>query len=142
MSQLLAHLIGDYVLQNHWMAANKTKSSIPALIHVLLYGLPFLFLVSEVWQWFVIVGTHFVIDRWRLASYWVDFWGHGKMGWLPKQINKIHFTLSGGHSTDTESEGPSALLWPVPDAPPFLGIWLLIIVDNTMHLTINYLVLR
>jgi hypothetical protein len=26
----------------------------------------------------------------------------------------------------------------IQPAPPFLGVWLLIIVDNTMHLCINY----
>ena len=25
-----------------------------------------------------------------------------------------------------------------PDAPPFLGVWLLILVDNTLHMCINY----
>jgi len=118
MSQLIAHLIGDYVLQNHWMANNKTKAWLPAILHVLLYGIPFLVLGANFWQWLIIVSTHLIIDHYRLAQYWVDFWGTGKPGWLSKQFGS-----------------------PTPDAPPFLSVWLLIIVDNTMHLTINYLVL-
>ena len=29
-----------------------------------------------------------------------------------------------------------------PPAPPFLGVWLLILVDNIMHLTINFFTLE
>ena len=120
MEQLIAHLVGDYVLQNHWMATKKTTSSLAAFVHVMLYGLPFLLLVSNPLQWLVIVGTHFAIDRWRLAKYWIEFWGIGCPGWLSRTFGN-----------DEESA----------TAPPFLGVWLLIIVDNTAHLTINYLAL-
>ena len=41
MTELLCHLVGDYVLQNHAMASLKTKSSFWAAIHALLYTLPF-----------------------------------------------------------------------------------------------------
>ena len=116
MTQLLAHLIGDYVLQSHVMATRKTSSWGWALTHAVFYGLPFLLLVSHAWQWVVIVGTHAVIDRYRLAGYWCRWWGVGYPGlW-------------------TKAEGFEA-------PPPFLGVWLLILVDNTMHLTINYLTL-
>jgi hypothetical protein len=35
--QLLAHLVGDYVLQSHWMATQKVKKSIPVL-HIIING--------------------------------------------------------------------------------------------------------
>ena len=41
--QILAHLIGDYLLQSHWMAQEKTKRSIAAAVHAVSYTLPFLF---------------------------------------------------------------------------------------------------
>jgi hypothetical protein len=44
MTQLLAHLFGDYILQSDWMAQNKTKRSWPALVHALLYSLCFVWL--------------------------------------------------------------------------------------------------
>jgi len=144
MEQLLAHLIGDYILQNHWMANSKTSNSWAALLHVLLYGLPFLLLVSNVYQWFIIIGTHFIIDRWRLASYWIDFWGTGKEGWFTAAIMRTRgFEKSGGigwkrHVVGVTYEQRST----APDAPDWLGVWLLIIVDNTMHLTINWATLR
>lgn len=67
--QLIAHLFGDYFLQSDWMAAEKTKKSLAALAHALTYTLPFL-LLAHSWQALVfIAGTHFVVDRWRLARY-------------------------------------------------------------------------
>lgn len=129
MPQLLAHLIGDYVLQSHVMATRKTSSWPWALTHALFYGLPFLLLVSHAWQWAVIVGTHAVIDRYRLAGYWCRWWGVG----FPGVWDRIRFALYDrfGDGADQPFESP----------PPFLGVWLLILVDNTMHLTINYLTL-
>ena len=118
MPELIAHLIGDYCLQNHWMATKKTDRWWPALLHALFYGLPFLFLISSWQQWAVIVGTHLIIDRLRLAGYWVRFWGVGHPGWMARWAG------------------------PIDPPPPFLGVWLLIIVDNTLHLLINHLALR
>lgn len=69
--QLLCHAVGDYVLQSDWMANEKTKRSVAALAHVLAYSLPFLFLRPSLAAYAVIVGTHFVIDRWRLARFLV-----------------------------------------------------------------------
>ena len=124
MEQLLAHLVGDYVLQNHLMANKKTSSWFWATIHVLLYGLPFLLLVSNWQQWAVIVGTHLIIDRFRLARYWVEFWG---VGVWPSTVVRLWDRVT---------------LTPAPrkteEVPPFLSMWLLILVDNTFHLCINY----
>ena len=33
MSELLAHALGDYVVQSDWMAAEKTQRHGPALAH-------------------------------------------------------------------------------------------------------------
>jgi hypothetical protein len=71
---ILAHLLGDYILQNDWMAQNKTSSTLPCLAHCALY-------TAAVWgvtliegaawpAWALVVcfALHFVIDRWRLAA--------------------------------------------------------------------------
>lgn len=118
MTELLAHLVGDYVLQSHTMSLYKTSESKWALIHAFFYGLPFLFLVANPWQWLVIVGTHAIIDRFKLADRWCRFYGVGHPGlWWPK----------GG----ADFAAPA----------PFLGVWLTIIVDNTAHLAINHFAL-
>lgn len=119
--QLLAHAIGDYVLQSDWMANEKTKRSLAALAHVICYSVPFLFLSPSMAALIVIAGTHFAIDRWRLARYVV--WAKNWLG-----TNKPWAECSG-------TGYPS-------DRPAWLAVWLLIIADNIMHVLINGLALK
>lgn len=136
--QLLAHAIGDYILQSDWMATEKTKRSVAALAHVLTYGLPFLLLRPSWAAMTVIVGTHFIIDRWRLARFVV--WAKN---WL------------GARQFHVDAQSPSGKAWKInptwtecastgypPDRPAWLAVWLLIIADNIMHVTINGLALK
>ncbi len=116
---IVAHLLGDFVLQNHWMALKKTGDWPVALLHAVLYTVPFLVIFGPSYALIPIFVTHALIDRYRLVRFWVDFWGIGKVGWLSQKLG-------------VRSE----------DAPPFLGVWLLIIVDNTVHLAINGASLR
>jgi hypothetical protein len=117
--QLVAHAVGDYVLQSDWMANQKTKRSVACLLHVVTYALPFLFLRPSVAALAVIVGTHFVIDRWRLARFvcWAK-----NVPWRPW----------------AECSGTG---YP-SDRPPWMAVWLLIIADNVMHVLINGMALR
>jgi hypothetical protein len=125
--QLFCHVIGDYVLQSHWMATNKTKSSRVALYHVLTYALPFLFLRPSLLAMVVIVGSHFLIDRYRLARFVVAF--------------KNLFFSSPAEYERQSKELDMATGFP-KDCPPWLAVWLLIIVDNCLHVLINGLALR
>jgi len=121
--QLLCHAVGDYLLQSDWMANEKTKKSIAALAHVATYGLPFLFLRPSWKAYVVIVGTHFIIDRWRLARFVVGF----KNTLLGFESSPRKFATPTGYPTET---------------PAWLAVWLLIIADNIMHVTINGLALK
>ena len=120
--QLVAHAVGDYVLQSEWMATEKTKRSLPALVHCLTYTLPFLFLTQNTYTLAVIAGTHFVIDRWQLARYvtWAKNrpWP-GSAPWSESRQTGFH-----------------------PDTPRWLSGWLVIIVDNVMHVVTNGLALH
>src|SRR5690349_2286077 len=69
MEQLILHLLGDYVTQSHWMANEKVKRWWPALAHAMVYALPFLLLGPSLTAFAVILGTHAVIDRFRLARF-------------------------------------------------------------------------
>lgn len=158
MSLLIAHLIGDYCLQSHIMATRKTASWKWAAIHAAFYTLPFLALTQDWWRLLIIGGTHAVIDRYRLAGYWCRWWGVGFPGvwWtradrrdhLERSAQRIYETwdgskahpwVAGGNSHMQDEARQQAEDFEAP--PPFLGVWLVIIVDNTMHLTINYLTL-
>jgi hypothetical protein len=71
----LAHLIGDYLLQNDWMAINKKKSSWACLYHVLSYLAPFFFCNLELWQILAIGIQHFVQDRTNLIIWFMKIKG-------------------------------------------------------------------
>lgn len=126
MLQLILHLFGDYVTQSDWMAQNKTKSSYAAFTHALIYSLPFLLLVlrarDPLVAYWVILLTHFFIDRFRIARYVV--FAKNFLGWpWPKW-------------EDCKATGyPS-------ERPAWMAVWLLIAADNTLHLLINYSALR
>lgn len=119
--QLIAHGIGDYILQSDWMASNKTKRSLAALCHVVTYAIPFFFFRPSMLALAVIVGTHFVIDRWRLARFVV--WAKNLMG---------------PYRSWSEC---SATGYP-PETPTWLAVWLLIVADNILHILINALALN
>lgn len=139
MIQLILHLLGDYVFQSDWMAQRKTKSTLPAAAHALVYSLPFLLLGS--WQaWLVIMLTHFVIDRWRLARY--VCWAKNFLA--PPRSRRWKY-----NSATSVTECIEDTRWWHPweecsgtgyhkDSPAWLSVWLMIIADNTMHLAINY----
>jgi hypothetical protein len=134
--QLLAHAIGDYVFQSHWMATNKTRSSVAALCHVATYCLPFLFLRPSWLAMIVIVGSHFVIDRWRLARLvvWAKNWLCPF--WDNYDPDKA---VAERYKWNTPRPTPTGF---TPDTPPWLAVWLLIIVDNCAHILINGLALK
>lgn len=69
----LAHVIGDYLLQNHQMQ-KKTTSSFWCAVHVWFYMVPFFLCGFRWWQLLLIAAQHFVQDRWRLANKWQQFY--------------------------------------------------------------------
>ncbi len=140
MPELIAHLFGDYVLQNHWMAAKKTGSWYVALLHAFLYTLPFLFITQSFPALGMIFSTHAVIDRYRLAKYWTRFWGVGEPGWVATHLEYlIRGTYKIGVPGIDYSKTGVLNSWLPEAAPPWLGVWLLILVDNTFHLLLNRL---
>lgn len=118
---VLAHLVGDYLLQSHWMATCKTQRWWPAVAHGLTYTLPYLLVTQSVWALLVICVTHIVIDQYRLARHVV---------WFKNQLAPVAY-----RPAHTATGYPD-------DTPPWLAVWLLIIADNTLHLLINGAALR
>jgi hypothetical protein len=139
--QLVAHAVGDYILQSDWMANEKTKRSLVAFIHAWTYSLPFLFLTHSAPAMAIIMGTHFVIDRWRLARYvcWSKNWLAPR--WAPRRYLVIGAerqplllrNYSWAECSDTGYHN---------EKPQWLTVWLMIITDNLMHVLINGMALK
>lgn len=149
IEQILAHLVGDYVLQTDHMADRKTKSFAVAYWHGFVYSIPFWFFVpltvgTATGFWlpnggghfnlgalpipnlalFLIITTHAIIDRYRLARYVV--WAKNQ---LAPAAYRYPFSKAAWHGYQDGK-------------PEWLAGWLLIIADNTIHLLCNYLALR
>lgn len=122
---IVAHFVGDYVLQSDWMAVGKLKRWLPAVTHGVVYGLPFLFITPSPWALLVIAGTHIVIDRYRLARFLV--WAKNQAA--PKAWR---YPWSDGVATGYSAK----------TTPPHMADWLTIIFDNVIHIVINFLAVK
>lgn len=78
MHYVLAHFIGDYILQNDAMAMNKKKSDWYCSLHVATYMLPFLLCGLNWWQFLLIVAQHYLIDRTNFVVWFMKFKGSGQ----------------------------------------------------------------
>src|SRR5688572_5735261 len=67
---ILAHFIGDYLMQNDWMAIGKKKSNLICTVHVTLYILPFLFTEFSVLQLLLVYIQHWLQDRTIFVAWW------------------------------------------------------------------------
>ena len=105
------------------MATKKTSSSLAAVIHAFCYTLPFLFLTQNFVSLGLIFGSHFLIDRYRLAKYLV---------YAKNFVSPRSEWLSWA---DCKATGYSS------EKPAFMSIWLLIIADNILHILCNGLAL-
>ncbi|WP_030230225.1 DUF3307 domain-containing protein [Streptomyces sp. NRRL S-350] len=120
LDALLAHLIGDFVLQSDWMAVEKTRRWWPAVAHGATYGLPFLLLTQSPIALAVIVVTHVVLDRYRAAKYLV--WARNLIAPAGRRVAWADVQRNHGSSVTT---------------PAGLANALVIAADNTVHLVIN-----
>ena len=120
MNTILAHMVGDYLLQTHHQATEKTQRWGPAIAHATTYTAAHLPLTRN-WKALAVIGvTHAVIDRYRLAKHVI---------WAKNQFAPIEY-----RPPHTATGYPE-------DTPPWLAVWLLIAADNTIHLLINTMVL-
>lgn len=118
MTQLLLHALGDYIIQNDWMALNKKKAGwlgfLACLIHCVTYALPFLLITS--WAAVaVIFVTHFIIDRTKVVD------------WFLAVRNGVFHIRNFGFGEQR---------------PQLITIWLYIITDNIFHIAINWAAIK
>lgn len=151
---IICHLWGDYLFQSDWMASTKTKSSWPCFWHAVWYTTPFLVLTQSLWALAFIAGTHFVIDRFRLARYacwvknwlapnWIDTKKYEAYVYDPGARESFAFKVMNHPWSECSATG-----YKIDESfanggkPMWMAMWLMIIADNTLHLTCNYIALR
>lgn len=130
MHELILHLIGDYVLQTEQMAVRKLHSWRWAIVHALVYSMPFFFYLGFIngsWTrgikaWALIFVTHAVIDRMAVASIVCRI---KNLVWFGADVPQKEPNT--GYSVET---------------PPYIRFWLMVIVDNTLHLCFNHIALN
>jgi hypothetical protein len=74
---VLGHLVGDFLFQNQWMAANKQKKVWPLLVHssvytVIVYAFS-LFLLDaplSIWGVMLIFAGHIFLDQGSFIRFW------------------------------------------------------------------------
>ena len=70
---LVGHLVGDYLLQNDWMAQNKKRNSFPCAVHCLLWTIAVCLCAG--WMspiaWCALFATHFIQDRKHVVLWWM-----------------------------------------------------------------------
>lgn len=126
MELLLGHLVGDYLLQNNWMAMNKSGSTFKCLIHCLIYTVA-VCLICWIpdWRWFVIVFlSHYFIDRYSLADKWLK---------LIKGRSLTEFLNADNSSKQLTSDFFNHIIL----RGGFTSL-VYCVADNTMHLLIMY----
>lgn len=117
---LIAHLAGDYVLQSGWMAVGKLNRWWPAVVHGVVYALPHTLITQSPWALLIIGGTHILIDRYDAAC---------RVAWLKNRLAPRSTWLPWAVVADNYGSGP--------DTPPGRAFFVKVVIDNTIHLTIN-----
>jgi hypothetical protein len=75
---LIAHLIGDYLFQTSWIAANKSTNWKALSIHVFIYTvivyyISFVFFGGLSFYGIAFIAiTHFILDRRTFVVWWVE----------------------------------------------------------------------
>jgi hypothetical protein len=117
---ILAHLIGDYVLQSQWMAAKKTEDWWPAIVHGITYTIPYAF-ITQSWRALALIAiSHILIDHYRVAK---------QVCWFKNLIAPWYMRPSWWEAKDNNGYPAKVPVW--------MSTWLMIVTDNSMHLLIN-----
>lgn len=129
---LLGHLVGDYLLQNEWMAINKSKNTwigwSAALLHCMIYTWTICIFMQNfdlIW-WVAVFLSHFPIDKFALGEKYMKLKGSS----LRKYIDDVNtstskFYVDTGTGEKIITGGFRAVVYAVT--------------DNTMHLVLMFI---
>lgn len=59
---VMCHCIGDYVLQNDFLAKTKGTNLYHLFVHCILYLVPFAVVFGVDWRLLILFASHFIID--------------------------------------------------------------------------------
>lgn len=122
---LLGHMVGDYLLQNNWMALNKHKSTLigwaTCTTHCSLYTVAVCVFTGgwlTHWPW-VVFASHLLIDKFSLGE--------------------VYLRLVGGRSVTHYLQHPNNVEWgPMAEVQAGFTAFVYAVVDNTLHLLVMY----
>jgi len=118
----LGHLVGDYLLQNVWMAKTKTQKTkaglAAAIIHCLLYTLAVGLICWNFTPLFIalVFASHYPIDRWSLGTKWLRLI-------RGRDIEEAYFSTS-----------------PTRDVDLSFAVLVYAVADNALHLLLLYII--
>lgn len=80
ISALVGHLVGDYILQNDWMALNKKTSTFHCAVHCAIWAACVCLFAGwhQPWVITVLFVTHFIQDRTGIIRWWMHIVGQDK----------------------------------------------------------------
>jgi len=71
---VIGAMVGDYLLQNDWLALGKKRSSVICAIHCTVWTIAVLVFANN-YNWLLalwLFTTHFAIDRTAFISWWMN----------------------------------------------------------------------
>lgn len=83
-SIMFCHLVGDYVLQNDFIAKSKGTNWYHLLVHCFLYCLPFCVCAGFDSRLYILLLTHIVIDSAKAR--------YKKIGYITDQV--LHYVIA------------------------------------------------
>lgn len=98
MMELLAHLIGDYLLQPRSLFQGKQGNLLWSLVHGMIYSIPFLWITQDLLLLSAIAVGHGLVDFLCLGGRWAGHLGFTGMqdarsiGWVFVCDNTLHLT--------------------------------------------------
>jgi len=125
---LFGHVIGDYFLQNSWMAFFKKKAFLPCFVHCSIYttvvctALAIYGLKVSLIFFVCIFYSHWILDRYEVISWWAE-----KMG--IRSWNSFQGELS-----------DSAQIHQVITIA--FGAIVYVVMDNSLHLLLMLLIIK
>lgn len=132
---ILGHFIGDYLLQNKWMALGKGQNTLEGyaicFLHTCIYtGVVCAFTGQFGWVfWLMVFLSHYPIDKWSLGQVWLDL----IKGRNFKFDSDVYLRLHAGEKDDDWKHRNNMVII------TSFGCLVYAIVDNTIHIVLMYL---